>query len=196
MGYSMFKWTISWICMCSIGRVWPCWSSLLTVVCWTQTGCSLCRPLPSSPNARLHFTQQKHSGCQFLSRAVTIFYTTRGIKKLNGFRCVGVLIHAVHVKISCPSCATHASLSHLEWACCIVHSEGRRGWSSPTRSTVVHPSRRSCDCLTPSRTQCTQSAPGATPFQEPLPPAQGQKLINEQRPLNIFFMKDVILTLN
>lgn len=30
--------------------------------------------LPSSPNARLHLTQQKHSGCQFLSKAVTIFW--------------------------------------------------------------------------------------------------------------------------
>ncbi len=112
------------------------------------------------------------------------FLNNKSNRKLNGSRCVGVLLHISEL------CDTHASLSHLEWACCIVHSEGRRGWSSPTRSTVVHPSRRSCDCLTLSRTRCTQSAPGATPFQEPLPPARGNspKLTNEQRPPNISFM--------
>ena len=68
----------------------------------------------------------------------------------------------------------HAQLSHshLEWACCIARSEGRRAWSSPTRSTAVRPFQRSCDCLTLSHTQCTQSAPGATPSQEPWPPAR------------------------
>lgn len=50
----------------------------MTLLKFTVNNCVLspdrmCRPLPSSPNARLHLTQQKHSGCQFLSRAVTIF---------------------------------------------------------------------------------------------------------------------------
>ena len=63
-----------------------------------------------------------------------------------------------------------------------MHSGGRRVWSSPTRSTVVHPSRRSCGCLTQSHTRCTQSALDATPFQEPWQPARGNSpdLVNEQ----------------
>lgn len=96
------------------------------------------------------------------------FLNSKRNGKLNGFRWFGVFIWA-------ESYMKQASLSHLKWACCIAHSEGKRVWSSPTRSTAVHPSQRSCDCLTLSRTQCTQSALGATPFQEPLPPAWGNK---------------------
>lgn len=70
------------------------------------------------------------------------------------------------------------SSSRLEWACCSGRSGGRRGWSSPTRSTAGRPSQRSCDSLTLSHTRCRQSAPGATPFPEPSPPAPGNKPVH------------------
>lgn len=74
-----------------------------------------------------------------------------------------------------PETCARSGASHSVWACCSAHSEGRRGWSSPTRSTVARPSRRSCGCPTPSHTRCRQSAPGATPFPELSPPAWGNK---------------------
>lgn len=122
-----------------------------------------CGSLPSSPNERLHFTQQKHSGCQFLSSAVTIFW-----KKNQGVAW-RLQWHETHVPKRWPH---FSRLSRWGWACCSERSAERRGWSSRSRSTVVRPSRKSCGCPTQSRTVCTQSALGATPSPEPWPPAQ------------------------
>lgn len=133
----------------------------------------MCCSLPSSPNARLHLTQQKHSGCQFLSRAVTIFYKQEG--EARWLRVDSGIIQAFHTKQA--RWRNDRRFSHSEWACCSGHSGGRRGWSSPTRSTAVRPFQRSCDSLTLSHIRCRQSARGATPFRERLPPAPGDEAV-------------------
>lgn len=136
----------------------------LVVVIVIVCGCQKFRrySLPSSPKVRLHLTQQKHSGCQFLSRAVTIFYVKRKPEIMKPFN-VNKRYQRMRLRLND---------SRSGWVYCSERSGGRRVWSSQTRSTADRPSRRSCGCPVQSRTPCRQSALGATPSPELSPPAK------------------------
>lgn len=98
------------------------------------------------------------------------FLNEKRIKKSNVFKR-----DETFKEVQCYETDTRECLNLLRliWACCSVHSEGRKGWSSLTRNMAVHPFQRSYDCPTLSHTQCTQSALGATPSPEPSPPGRG-----------------------